>query len=261
MNITLENYIKNPSGGRARMVGEAEAVRNVYTEKFNKLMLRVAGKIDYVMFKEGNDRYLILIKIPSESVKNVTYDVVFDFFVNDDGKARSNHLNDYYVRFFSNDPNFNFTYANVFRKNNLLVPELRSLFDPIVFKESPKTTNPNRTVGYVKSLYFAYLYFKLRGLDNKINWTNAAPLKFNVIRSMITPCGKKILQVQNLQKLEKATEKGSLHIGEKDYDDVKKLSKLSTAQSNISKSVRKSKMVSRENMRRNHMVKTTRKIR
>ena len=51
MNISIEDYIKNPTGGRAKMIGEAESARILYTEKFNQIMLKVNGKIDYYLFK------------------------------------------------------------------------------------------------------------------------------------------------------------------------------------------------------------------
>ena len=51
MNISIEDYIKNPTGGRAKMIGEAESARILYTEKFNQIMLKVNGKIDYYISK------------------------------------------------------------------------------------------------------------------------------------------------------------------------------------------------------------------
>ena len=35
MNISIEDYIKNPTGGRAKMIGEAESARILYTEKLS----------------------------------------------------------------------------------------------------------------------------------------------------------------------------------------------------------------------------------
>ena len=78
MQITLNSYINNPTGGRARMVGERQAASATYSDKFEKLLLKSAGAIEYHIFKtavdpnrvddkkpnSNIDRYIIIIKIP-----------------------------------------------------------------------------------------------------------------------------------------------------------------------------------------------------
>ena len=70
-----------------------------------------------------------------------------------------------------------FTYANAFKHNDLLIKELVKSLTLSYLSNTLTTTNPNKIVGYVKSIYFAYLLFKLRGLENKIMWMNAYPYK------------------------------------------------------------------------------------
>lgn len=245
MQITLKDYIKNPTGGKTRIVGEQEIARNVYTDKFNKVMLKVAGKIDYILFKESTKRYILYLKFPSESIDKLTYDVIIDFYTKDDVKQRMNTLNDYYVRFYSNDPNFIYTYAYIFNKNKLIVPELVNKLDQTALKEKPKTTNPKGLVGYVKSIYFAYLFFKLRGLDNKLMWLNAAPIREDAINRLVTHASKKLIQVQELNKIKNATKSGSMHIGQKDIEDVDSLKTKTKGYTNKVKTVQKSKTIAR----------------
>lgn len=259
MEITFDSYIRNPSNTRSRIVGAAEIARQTYESKFNLALLKVAGKIDYWLFKKPDDsRYILYIKIPSETIDKLTYDVCVEFYTRDDVNKKSNDLNGYYVKFFSNDPNFMFTYANVYNKNKLLIKDLISKYDPYTLKTKPGVTNANMVVGYVKSIYFAYLFYKLRGLDKKIMWANAPNINISTIQSMVMDCNRKVQQSQYLHKLKNSGN----HIG--DINDVEELKKKSTFNSSKVRYVKKVKEVSKgiqERQARNaktiHIIKKT----
>ena len=169
MQITLNSYINNPTGSRARMVGERQAAAATYTDKFEKLLLKSAGAIEYHLFRDAIDparvddkkpnsnidRYIIIIKIPSESVPRVVYDVAVEFYTRDTVYKKSTGLDQYYVKFFSNDPNFNFTYAYTFKKNRLIIDELMGKLDPKAMKEKPKITSgsPNDNQWFIIKKY------------------------------------------------------------------------------------------------------------
>lgn len=236
MQITLDSYINNPMGSsRAHMVGERQAAAATYSDKFDKLLMKSAGSIDYTLFrnaidpaaainmKPNNDleRYIILIKIPSESIPRVVYDVGVEFYTRDTASKKSTTLDSYYVKFFSNDPNFTYTYAYTFKKNKLIIEELMHKLDPRSVKEKPKVTNPNTLIGYVKSLYFAYLFINNRGLMNKFNWYGAGPVNSTKMSGIVMSTQYKLAQVERLTKLYNATKHGTLHIGdENDLDNL-----------------------------------------
>ena len=88
------------------MVGEAETARELYSKKFNEMMLRVNGKINYTLYKNTNDKYILYIMMPSEKDENIFYDVVIEFTTNDDVQKRLNKIGGYNIKVFSNDPNF-----------------------------------------------------------------------------------------------------------------------------------------------------------
>ena len=67
--ITFPGYIKNPSGSRAMMVGEKNLAQQLYTDKYNKMMLRVNGKIDYLLYKKDNDFLTKNVKYDNEEMK------------------------------------------------------------------------------------------------------------------------------------------------------------------------------------------------
>ena len=211
--MTFDNYINNPTGGRSHMVGQKEAAKAVYSDKFNKLMMRQAGNIPYQLYKDDPDRFVLYIKMPSESTEMGRYDVVIEFWTKDTVQKKLNKLDGYYVRFYSNDPNFTFTYAYTFKKNHLIIPELVDKLSAKSLKDKPKATNPNTTVGYVKSIYFAYLFWKMRGLNNKLNWVGAPPLKNFSFASKIMNASRKLMEIQHLRTIQQASKKGSMHIG------------------------------------------------
>ena len=77
--ITFDEYINNPTGARNRMVGERDMARNMYLGRYNNMMLRCAGRINYLLFRsKGQDsdkRFVIYLQLPSEKTERLFYDV------------------------------------------------------------------------------------------------------------------------------------------------------------------------------------------
>lgn len=218
MQITLDSYINNPTGGRAHMIGERQAAAASYGDKFDKTLLQSSGMIDYHMFRKPEDRYIIVIKIPSEKIPKLFYDVAVEFYTKDDATKKMTSLDNYFVRFFSNDPNFNYTYAYTFKKNNLVIPELVSKLSNDSNKP-PRVTNPNKLVGYVKSIYFAYLFITMRGLMSKFNWYGAPPINGSKLQNLVMSTDSKLAQVDKMNKIYQATKNGSMSITMGDPND------------------------------------------
>jgi len=212
--ITFDEYINNPTGARNRMVGESNMARNMYLGRYNNMMLRCAGRINYLLFRsKGQDsdkRFVIYLQLPSEKTERLFYDVAIEFTAIDDVKKKINHLYDYNVRFFSNDPNFIYTYAYAFKQKDLLIPELISKISPKALKQAPHHTNPNQSAGYVKSIYFAYLFMKSKGLFNKLMWANAASLQAmkQFFSQSVMTSDKKLTYAQQYAQLMKAKKLG-----------------------------------------------------
>jgi hypothetical protein len=201
--LTFPEYIRNPSGSRTKIVGETEVARAVYSDKYNKMLLQCAGQINYILWKNSaGDKYVIYVQLPSEKVPKLYYDVVIEFTTLDDAEKRMPHLKQYKVRFFSNDPNFIFTYANAFKRKDLLVKDLLPKISEKALREPPNKTNPTKTVGYVKSLYFVYLFMENKGLFNKLMWLNAGSFDQMKVffNQYIMHSDRKLLYAQNYQK-------------------------------------------------------------
>ena len=261
MKITFDQYIKNPSGhSRGIIVSQRELARQVYTDKYNKMMIRANGAINYELYRsQDQSNYYIFFQMPSEGTKDLFYDTVIEFYTKDAPQKQINKLDGYFVKFFSNDPNFNFTYAYVFNKDGLIIDKLKSKLNEKALTERPKVTNPNREVGYVKALYFAYLFMKDRGLFRKISWMNAITSESLLNRKFqsIMNSDRKLDQVRALKELNNNSKT------KKSYTDSNNVEGLSV-QAKGSKLVRKHtnivSKIDRENARRGHYVRRIKKI-
>ncbi len=168
MQLTLSGYILNPMGKNNAVLNATarEAIRNSYIKKYDAILVRERGKIDYKLYKnKKKNTYYAHFKIPSETVEKFYYDTVLEFYA-DENIKNTNNLFDYNVKFYSNDPAFVYTYAYVFSHNDLFVEDLMSRMSKKALKTDAKEKNPSNQVGYVKTIYFAYLTMKQKGLNN-----------------------------------------------------------------------------------------------
>ena len=211
MEMTFNQYITNPMGKNNTVLSAAvrEATRRDYTTRFNNILLRENGRIDYWLYKGKGAVYFLHIKIPSEVVKNFYYDVVLKFTGSPEVVGGMHGLDKYKVQFYSNDPAFVFTYAHVFRTNNLFIKELSGKMSRRALKEKPKEKNANELVGYVKSLFFAYLFMEQRGLFKPAILNVAQSLDINYLVSQIEDADSKIdkRQVEGAKVSQKKKEK------------------------------------------------------
>lgn len=168
MNITLEQYILNPQLKSNAVLNATarEAIRGNYKQKYDAIMVRERGRLDYILYKDSkNNRYFAYFKIPSETIEKFYYDVVLEFFA-DENVKKTNDLFSYYVKFYSNDPAFVYTHVYSFRANDLFISELSSKMSKKALRTEAKEKNPYNQIGYVKTIYFAYLTMKNKSLNN-----------------------------------------------------------------------------------------------
>lgn len=249
MQVTLNQYIANPllKGGRVLSAVMLESARKDYTDRFNKLNLRENSKWNFWLYtdKEKNE-YYIYIKVPSETIKNFYYDVVFKFYADLDTPENMRDLNKYYFQIFSNDPAFCYTYAYVFLQNDLIIPDLKEKLSPKAVKQRPEITNPTEETGYVKSIYFAYLFIQNRQLNKMINFEAfAVDYKKILLTSSVMNMDDKVgmredagkrLQAQKKRQKEIAANQKEKHLSrltqqEKDHNVIRGSAKVKTVKS------------------------------
>ncbi len=173
MKMTYPEYIQNPAGRQNAVFSQREMYKTIYTQKLDKILLRENNKIDYTLYTK-DDEYYIYIKIPSEVVEKFYYDVVVRFFTDDITSSVKPTLKNYNVQFFSNSPDFVYTYAHVFMEKELFIEDLRPKMSKLAVKKTADIKNPDGIVGYVKGLYFTYLIMENRGLFNKAKFKTYA---------------------------------------------------------------------------------------
>lgn len=206
MQVTLEQYIQNPVGKRSAAINAImrEAIQRTYLEKFNNLMLRENGVIEYRKFRTNDNKYIIHIKIPSEVVKKFYYDVVFLFYADSSVADLGRSINKYYFKAYSNDPAFVYTHCYVFNQNELFIEELKNKMIKEALTKAPTLKNPTQEIAYCKSLYFGYLFMKNRGLFNTLAWKDAEEYSVDKLRSQIMNADEKVaLRQEEEAKLDK----------------------------------------------------------
>lgn len=196
--MTFQQYIDNPLGKKNSVFSQRDMYKQLYTEKFDAVLLREAGKIVYKLYYDkSKDAFYAHIKIPSEVVPKFYYDVVIKFSTSNNGIRVGKTLAEYDVSFFSNDPAFVFTYERVFFKLGMFVDECKPKASKIALKKDPKETNPYEIPGYVKSIYFAYLFMKRSNLFSKPMYNQLGqPFNVKKLLSEIEDTDKKIADRQ-----------------------------------------------------------------
>lgn len=220
--MTYEEYIKNPMGDKNAVITQREALRSMYTNKLDAILVREANHIDYKIYN-SKDAIYIHVKVPSEVVAKFYYDVVIKFTQPKKAINTFTSLDKCDVRFYSNDPAFVFTFAHAFIKNNLFIDELKPKMSKQAVKGVAKEKNPNNQIAYVKSLYFAYLIIKSKGLFNYNRAkTEAIPFNETYLLTQVENADKKIADRQeagaNLNSRKKADSKKANEDIKRDVD-------------------------------------------
>ena len=191
--MSFDKYIDNPSGG-ATVITNRNMYKDMYKSKFDKVLLRESGKIEWKVYytNDSKDSFYIYMKIPSEVIEKFYYDVVVRLYTTENKKKSNVNLREYAVEFYSNDPAFVYTFAHAFNKNNLFIKDLEPKMSKTALRDAAKIKNPKDNVWYVKSLYFAYLTMERYHLFN---------------RTILKQNGKKYDKKELLSKITHATEK------------------------------------------------------
>lgn len=199
--MIFRDYINKPIGKQGGMIPAEliEYLKDSYRSRFKIILVRENNKIDYFLYKQSNKNiYWCHIKLPSENADNVVYDVVFKFYADKNIKEAGRDLKYYNFQVFSNDPAFNYYYAYAFKKNKIFLNELTPRASKAV-RIPAKEKNPDSRVGFLKSVYFAYIFMEERGLLKTISYENAREFNLRELISKVEYTDKKIEQRKKAQ--------------------------------------------------------------
>ena len=110
-----------------------------------------------------DEAYFLHLKIPSESQPDKSYDVVLQFFTNDNDVKKSSSLQNYYIQFFSNSPSFIYRYAVLYKQKGYMIDSLQKKMDPKYADTLPEKTNKDLKLTFDKSLFMACYYLQNDG--------------------------------------------------------------------------------------------------
>ena len=157
MQITFNRYMDNPSTSTS-VYTTRSMYKNMYQQKFDALMVRTNGQILYKLYNcaDAHDTHYVHIKIPSEQLPNLFYDVVVKLYTDKNELKDNATFREHYVKFFSNDHAFVYTFAHAFNKHGLFITELKDKMSKRALTDKAEIHNPKDDIWYVKSLVFAY---------------------------------------------------------------------------------------------------------
>lgn len=204
LSMTFDSYVKYPyPKGASPLTAELrEIIYNNFKKKLDAVIVREMNNFEYALYYHKlMDVYVCHLKVPSEVVPKLRYDVVIQFYTDNDNIRKDSNLNRYFVRFFSNDPAYNFEFCHTHIEHDLYIKELHSKSMQKAIKERATIKNPKDELGYVKSLMFAYFIMKNKSLFSKILYqTQGRPYDPKILLTNIMSSDDKLVQRTELGK-------------------------------------------------------------
>lgn len=205
--LTFKQFLQNPTGPYSAYFGKRVEIINNLENRFSKLLSSRMKDFTCKLYKEKED-YYFHVTVPSETFKEITYDIVVKLTPSNDACKSESSLFNYKCQFFSNSPAFVFTYAYVFNKDGNLINFLSNKISAKALKEEPNIKNPVQIYGYEKSLYFAMLYIKYKFYHIKTNILSLQKtLNKKELLKNIDHSDKKLAEYQKYKKIEAINKK------------------------------------------------------
>jgi hypothetical protein len=161
--INLKLLTTNPSGAETSFLAPRSHIIEGYEEKFRKLD---HSRIEWKFYKTAKGIYTI-VHIPSESFKHVKfgYQVIF-FFRGLKDISSLTAFDNAELDVYCNNPSFIYSgLAHILHKKNALF--LKNYLSPDAYKEEPDIRNPDKIVGFDKTIFYAYLYLRSKDIHRQ----------------------------------------------------------------------------------------------
>jgi hypothetical protein len=212
--MTLQQFLQNPTGPKSALFARRDLIKQNLESRYEKLK-KDYGKFKFRIYKIEKD-YLFHFLTPSEEFGDkLFYDAIL-YFKADEESEKDSRINDYELNFWSNSPNFTFTYTYILKnKYKILADLMIPKTSKIALKEKPRIRNPVESLGFEKSCYFSALAIRELDLNKKSEIDKVlSPWKPKIFFASIKSSEGKLLENQKLKKKEKQ---------EKDKDKKRKI--------------------------------------
>lgn len=239
IEITLKQYVVNPTGKGSGNVAARYRIRESLNRAFVNIIKYQRKRFQATPYVFP-DKIIYHVVVPSELGSGLTYDV----FIELRGEHPDRALRK--ARFWSNSPSFTYFYAYVMYHTDLMIKDLANKFDDIVLQQPPEIRNPNETLGYEKSTYFAARYLMEGGClkDNYIikhGVVGSDKLLKQIYRKVISPDAKtkaanimRKATATTIKGPEKRQRKSASHAVRRQHEEVTKdINIISSVQSKI----------------------------
>lgn len=208
--MTMDQFLKNPSGSYSASFARRDLIIANMEDRFAKLLSKKKDEFKVLVFRGNNkNEFCFYLKIPSEEVPNIYFDVVLQFIPTDMKCLSSPTLRNYGLNVFSNSPNFLYTYAYWYNKDEIIIKQLKDKISSVALNTEPVIKNAEGIYGFEKSVYFALLYLKYNNLDKKFTANSFVQenQSFNKIKPSIKSCNAKMIEYNTAKKKYKLEEK------------------------------------------------------
>ena len=170
---TIISFMNDPS-----VFGNSTAYKDIvrnnsYISKYNSYISKHTT-IPFTIYRDHKpdgsiETVIYHFQIESDKNPDILYDVIFKFFTKDVSVKTNQDILEYSFQFFSNSPSFLFQFAYVYKKYNLLIPELNKQIGNQALETPPSKSNPHQAVGYDYTIYYClrFLYLNQFYLSKK----------------------------------------------------------------------------------------------
>lgn len=161
--LILADYLNNPYGKGAGIAPNAVIKADLMEQYY-----RLSSKMTCDWYRPEKSVLVAHLTLPSRTKRGIHYDIVFEFDISGMDEASVITVAQVPCKVFSNCPSFSYTYANVFEDKKELCKWLKDKYDKNIFKKEPETRNPNKIVGYERSIFIAATYIQRLGIQARL---------------------------------------------------------------------------------------------
>lgn len=187
--LTPQNILINPTPGSSH-IAPRSLIINQLTYKTSQYLSN--GLIRIISCNIKKDSLYVHMQLGSESLRNLWYDVVFEFpkfrRIDKDKVFNGISIKNSEMKVFSNSPEFIFTYAYSFNQKGYLIPEYKKYLGAEGISIPPKKKNPTEEIGMSTSLFICLKYLEMSGFFGNFNYlrfvnnVNSKPQSFAYIQ-------------------------------------------------------------------------------
>lgn len=149
--ISAKDYLRYPNGRDSDQSENDKRIKDAVQQLEGD---GYPAKPKNLLYRIGDNVLLFWVKLPSRTKKALWYDCIIMFTAENQMDFNTNLL-DMPFKAFSNSPSFYYRYGKAFRDAGMLIGQFKYKFDDRILANDPTKTNPDKAVGYERTIYTA----------------------------------------------------------------------------------------------------------